>query len=151
VRAAARPAARLRPTLPENDEQRRWLELLDPALEMFADLERSRGPIEFTLGGGTMLMRRYRHRLSKDLDLFVRDVSIIRALSPRTNSLTADLFPDYEESSNAIKFTFGMSDVDVIAAPSLTQPAFRESRVAGRMLRIGARSSRRSFITEAAH
>ena len=54
--------------------KRSWLELLDPALEMFAALERTRGPVGFTLGGGTMLMRRYRHRKSHDLDIGQRSV-----------------------------------------------------------------------------
>jgi hypothetical protein len=118
-----------------SDEQK-WLELLDPALEMFAELERTRGPVDFTLGGGTMLMRRYRHRKSHDLDIFVQDVSIIRALSPHVNALTGSLFPDYEEEAAAIKFTLGVADIDVIAAPRLTRPAYRTRKIAGHMLRI---------------
>jgi hypothetical protein len=117
-------------------DERKWLELLDPAIEMFADLERKRGAVDFTVGGWTMLMRRYRHRKSHDLDLFVQDVSIIRALSPRANELTESLFPDYQEEAAAIKFTLGTADIDVIAAPRLTKPAFRVRKIAGRMLRI---------------
>jgi hypothetical protein len=37
-----------------SSDEEKWLELLDPALEMFAELERTRGPVDFTLGGASV-------------------------------------------------------------------------------------------------
>ena len=37
----------------------------------------------WTFGGGTVLMLRYRHRLSKDIDIFVPDPQYLGFVSPR--------------------------------------------------------------------
>jgi hypothetical protein len=63
-----------------------------------------------------MLLRRYRHRKSRDLDLFVSDVRLARWCSPRFNETAADLFVDYGEEATAIKLVTGMQEVDIIAA-----------------------------------
>jgi hypothetical protein len=121
---------------PRND-QKQWTEHLDLALEMLEDVQRRLGvAIEYSIGGGTMLMRRYRHRISRDLDLFVRDASLIRALSPQLNDFTAARFPKYAESASAIKFVVGDQEIDIIVAPALTEPPYLRRRVAGRLLPV---------------
>ena len=43
------------------------MELIDSVGDAGVELE------GWTFGGGTVLMRRYRHRLSKDIDIFLPD------------------------------------------------------------------------------
>ena len=48
-----------------------YLDILAVAHDLFDDLEeRGFGRPTFSLGGGTVLMLRFNHRLSKDIDLF---------------------------------------------------------------------------------
>ena len=57
---------------PHNDA---WKSLLRPCFAVIDEVIRDHGvafPIQ--IGGGSMLLRRYRHRKSKDLDLFVTDI-----------------------------------------------------------------------------
>ena len=51
-----------------------WKDLLPHALSIIEDIEHHGTPNPFwTFGGGTVLMFRYNHRLSKDIDIFVPD------------------------------------------------------------------------------
>jgi hypothetical protein len=138
VRGEARQTPRWNVILtPSRADQRKWTELLDPAIEMMRDLERRLGvPLEFSVGGGTILMRRFRHRISRDLDLFVRDASLIRALSPQLNDFTGKRFAQYVESSSAIKFVLGDQEIDVIVAPALSRRPYVRRRIEGRILNV---------------
>jgi hypothetical protein len=101
------------PDGPHNDP---WKELLAPCFAV-VDAVTSEHKVDFPIriGGGSMLLRRYRHRKSKDLDLFVSDVRLARWCSPRFNEAAMDLFPDYSEEGTAVKLIIGMQEVDVIA------------------------------------
>ena len=46
---------------------------------------------KWSFGGGTVLMRRYRHRVSKDVDIFVPDPQYLGYLSPRLNDAVGRL------------------------------------------------------------
>ena len=74
---------------------------------------------EWTFGGGTVLMLRYGHRVSRDVDLFLHEAQYLTALSPRLNAVTAAMTGDYDESSASLKLTFEEGEVDFIIAPSL--------------------------------
>jgi len=52
-----------------------WESLFPRALMLIDDIRKYGGIADpfWTLGGGTVLMFRYRHRLSKDIDIFVPD------------------------------------------------------------------------------
>jgi len=51
-----------------------WKDLFPHALSIIEDIKRPGTPDPFwTFGGGTVLMFRYQHRLSKDIDFFVPD------------------------------------------------------------------------------
>ena len=41
------------------------------------------------IGGGTVLMFRFEHRLSKDIDFFTHDAQWLSLLTPRLNDTTA--------------------------------------------------------------
>ena len=50
---------------------RTWLGIVADAFTLFDDAEaRGFGTPPFSLGGGTVLMLRFRHRSSKDVDFF---------------------------------------------------------------------------------
>lgn len=52
-----------------------WEKLFPRALALIDEISRYGGIADpfWTLGGGTVLMFRYRHRPSKDIDIFVSD------------------------------------------------------------------------------
>lgn len=104
------------PDGPHNDA---WKGLLPEAFAVIDEVERTRHvafPVQ--IGGGSMLLRRYRHRLSRDLDLFVRDMQLVRWCSPRFNDVAADL-PDYHEDRASVKLIIGMQEIDIIASAVL--------------------------------
>jgi len=51
----------------------------------------------WTLGGGTVLMFHFVHRLSKDIDIFFTDKQLLAAISPRVNDGVEDSLRDYIE------------------------------------------------------
>ena len=59
----------------------------------------------WTFGGGTVLMLRYGHRLSKDIDIFVPDPQSLGYVTPRLSDVAAQITADYEESAQSIKLT----------------------------------------------
>jgi len=78
---------------------------------------------KWTMGGGTVLMLYYHHRLSKDIDVFLQDVQYIPFLSPRVNDFTLNLTDEYDEQSNFLKLRFSEGEIDFIVAPNLTGTA----------------------------
>jgi hypothetical protein len=65
-------------------------------------------------------MLRHRHRLSRDIDIFLRDPQYLPALSPRLNDQAAGLTGDYAESATTLKLVLPDGAIDFIVAPSLT-------------------------------
>jgi len=119
------------PDGPHNDP---WKALLSSCFRVVDEVIRERG-VEFPIqiGGGSMLLRRYGHRKSMDLDLFVTDVRLVRWCSPRMNESAADLFADYGEEGAAVKLITGMQEVDIVAAaPIIAEKAVDPTVLAGR-------------------
>jgi Nucleotidyl transferase AbiEii toxin, Type IV TA system len=120
---------------PHNDA---WKELLPPCFRVVDEVVRER-KVEFPvrIGGGSMLMRRYKHRKSRDLDLFVTDVQLVRWCSPRFNETAADLFLDYGEEAAAVKLVTGMQEIDIIAAALIIlDGAVEEVELGGRTVLV---------------
>ena len=120
---------------PHNDG---WKSLLTSCFAVIDEVVRQhRVDFPIQIGGGSMLLRRYRHRKSKDLDLFVTDARLVRWCSPRFNDAAADLFPDYGEEATALKLVVGMQDVDIIvAAPVVLDGAVDRETLAGRTILV---------------
>ena len=57
----------------------------------------------WTFGGGTVLMLRHNHRLSKDIDLFVPDPQYLGFVNPRLSDVAAAVSEDYVEAAEYIK------------------------------------------------
>ena len=77
-----------------------WETLLGHALDILDAAERSGQRLgEWSLGGGTALMRRYRHRISKDVDIFVPDPQWLGYLTPRLNAAAEKKTGEYVEQA----------------------------------------------------
>jgi hypothetical protein len=115
-----------------------WKQVIKSAYRIFDDLEaKGFGEPPFSLGGGTVLMLRFRHRLSKDIGWFGYDAQWLSLLTPRLNETAAGIAQDYAEQANAIKITTAQGDIDFIIAADVARPVNREVRVVeGRELEV---------------
>lgn len=92
-----------------------WASLLERGLRILKSQPALEG--RWTLGGGTVLMFRYAHRRSKDIDIFFDDPQLLGYVSPRLNDM-ADA-PDYDEQAKHVKLRYPEGEVDFIVAPDL--------------------------------
>ncbi len=61
-----------------------WETLLSHALTLIDDAAEVLGaPIDWSFGGGTVLMLRLNHRRSKDVDIFIADHQLLGLFNPR--------------------------------------------------------------------
>ena len=91
----------------------------------------------WTFGGGTVLMFRYRHRLSKDIDIFVPDPQYLGFVTPRLSDAAADLTADYSEMAGSfVKLQFEEGEIDFVAAPNLLDDAWEEWDIGGRPVKV---------------
>ena len=98
-------------------DENTWRTLLATALEVIDSLEhRGYGKLDFRLGGGTVLMLRFGHRLSKDIDIFTHDARALSFITPRLNDVAERTALAYEEQANAIKLILPEGDIDFIVA-----------------------------------
>jgi len=116
-----------------------WKALFPRALMLIAEI-RTHGGVDdpfWTLGGGTVLMFRYHHRLSKDIDIFVPDPQYLGFVSPRLSDVAASLTEDYTEASDAfVKLQFDEGEVDFVAAPNLLDDAWEMWSIDGHPVRV---------------
>lgn len=68
-----------------------WEKLFPRALALIDEISRYGGIKDpfWTLGGGTVLMFRYHHRVSKDIDIFVPDPQYLGFVTPRLSDTAA--------------------------------------------------------------
>lgn len=118
-----------------------WEKLFPRALTLIDEISRHGGITDpfWTLGGGTVLMFRYRHRLSKDIDIFVPDPQYLGFVTPRLSDTAADLTQDYTEQPGAfVKLQFEEGEVDFVAAPNLLDDAWDTWDIGGRAVKVEA-------------
>jgi len=123
--------------LPDRDT---WRKLIGPALRIVDSLRHNGyGELDFRLGGGTVLMFRFDHRISGDIDLFTNDAQALGYISPRLNDVAAYGILDYQEQANALKLLLPDGDIDVIVAGSVTRaPPSETINVDGRLVALEA-------------
>lgn len=88
---------------------------------------------EWAVGGGTVLAYYYRHRMSKDIDIFFENPQYLNGLSPRVNEVVESAVY-YQEQSNSISLTFPEGKIDFIVAPNLTGYIQRKNNFFGHMV-----------------
>jgi len=89
-------------------------------------------PGEWVFGGGTALAYRFRHRTSKDIDIFLRDAQYLLLITPRLNSSAGEGMIGYEETALSVKIAFPEGEVDFIIAPQLTGEPHELVSIGGR-------------------
>ena len=116
-----------------------WQALLPRALALIDEISQYGGVMDpfWTLGGGTVLMFRYRHRLSKDIDIFVPDPQYLGFVTPRLSDTAANLTQDYTEQPGLfVKLQFEEGEVDFVAASNLLDDAWEVWDIGGRSVKV---------------
>ncbi len=108
----------------------RALLLIDSARDGGATLD------NWSFGGGTVLMRRYQHRFSKDIDIFVLDPQCLPYLSPRLNDTADSLTSDYVEQAEFLKLNFAEGEIDFVASAPLTENATTAETLFAREIQV---------------
>lgn len=109
---------------------RRAMRVLDSALAIGVPAD------DWSFGGGTVLMLKYRHRFSKDIDIFVSDPQFITSFSPRVNDRAEDDIRHYDEQHQYVKLYYVEGEVDFVAAPALTSRPFAYEEILGRHVKV---------------
>jgi predicted nucleotidyltransferase component of viral defense system len=114
-----------------------WQSLLQHAFSLIDEIDRHGIQQPFwTFGGGTVLMLRYRHRISKDIDIFVPDPQYLGFVSPRLSDVAEAISRDYVEGPGYVKLLRAEGEIDFVASPNLTDPAYEIWTLLGREVRV---------------
>lgn len=106
------------PELPEGV----WRSLFQSALTVINEIRVHGGVRDpfFTFGGGTVLMLRHGHRMSKDIDIFVPDPQSLGYVSPLLSDVAAELCDSqYFHAAGYVKLQLEEGEIDFVAAPNL--------------------------------
>jgi predicted nucleotidyltransferase component of viral defense system len=105
-----------------------WKDLLASAVAIFDDLDaKGFGTPDVVIGGGTVLMFRFEHRLSKDIDFFMHDAQWLSVLTPRLNDATAAMTTTYQEQGNSLKLVLPRGDIDFVVSGPVSNAAAIDS------------------------
>lgn len=114
-----------------------WEILFRRALEIIDSVAASGSRFDdWSFGGGTVLMRRYRHRLSKDVDIFVPDPQYLGHVTPRLNDTADSLASDYLETAISVKLFSPEGEIDFIVGAPLTEKPTTDETILGRRVRV---------------
>ena len=94
-----------------------WRRLLELALTA---LDEAGEEHQWRLGGGTALALKLGHRISYDIDIFLTDGELLRALSPNRNKAAAAIAESWQEPGNYIKLEREEGAIDFVLAARLT-------------------------------
>lgn len=95
-----------------------WKNLFSAAMQQIkrANLSSSM----WTFGGGTVLMHKFNHRFSKDIDIFFSDRQLLGYISPRINDALEDRAIKYIEQDNFTKIYLKEGEIDFILSPRIS-------------------------------
>lgn len=88
----------------------------------------------WSLGGGTVLMFHYAHRLSKDIDIFLPDPQFLGYINPRIGGKAEEITQQYADGSEYVKLYLPEGEIDFVASSPLTSEAFEGYVVEGRSI-----------------
>ena len=110
-----------------------WETLFAQALEILDSAQPAAARLAgWTFGGGTALMRKHWHRISKDIDIFVPDPRWLGYLSPRLSAVAAAFTSDYVEQEHFVKLFLPQGEIDFVASGALTSALPVTERIRGR-------------------
>lgn len=115
------------------EQLKNWERLFAQAMQVIDAAQRAeRHSIVWTLGGGSALMRRHRHRRSAGVDLFVRDVRMLHGLPPRPIENNAGPALDYVQEPASVRIYFPDGEVAFIASGLHVSDPVRREWILGR-------------------
>lgn len=118
-------------------DQKTWEGLFKDALRLVKEIQtHGTKDLHWTFGGGTVLMRRYQHRLSKDIDIFVPDPQALNYVTPRLSQLAEELTHHYDEANGYIKLFLKDGEIDFVASPNLTDTPYLNEVIFGTTVRV---------------
>jgi hypothetical protein len=120
-----------------DERLRAWERLFGHALSILDESVAAGAPESgWSFGGGTVLMRRYHHRVSRDIDIFVPDPQWLGYLTPRLNAKAESLVPEYVEQAGFIKLYFPEGEVDFVVSGPLTNNPTTTETLFGRKIQV---------------
>ena len=119
------------------ERAREWETLFQRTLTLIDSAIAGGGSLRhWSFGGGTVLMRRHRHRFSKDIDIFVPDPQIFPYLSPHLNETAESLTSNYVQGAEFLKLVFDEGEIDFVASAPLTERPYVEETIFGRQVQV---------------
>lgn len=119
------------------DRLNAWEVLFRHALALIDAVAEAAPPLEdWSFGGGTVLMRRHRHRFSKDVDIFIDDPQYLPYFNPRVSTRAEALTERYIEQAGFVKLYFPEGEIDFVVCRPLTRKPFVTETVLGRAVRV---------------
>ena len=118
------------------DRMKTWESLFKRALAVLDNAFKAGMPDDWSFGGGTVLMLKYNHRFSKDVDIFVPDLQCLGFLSPRLNDEAEVGTASYDEQTNSLKLYYNEGEVDFVVATPLTSAPFEKQEIVGRLVNV---------------
>lgn len=94
-----------------------WRTLLELALPALDEIG---SDVKWTLGGGTALALKIHHRISYDIDIFLEDAGLLRALSPNRNKASRAITDRWQEPGHTLKLEREEGAIDFIVGARLT-------------------------------
>jgi len=114
-----------------------WQALFQQALKLIDNIhEHGIKDPYWTFGGGTVLMLRHQHRLSKDIDIFVPDPQYLGFVSPRLSDVAEAVSSDYVEGPGFIKILCAEGEIDFVASNHLTPKPYENWTLFGRTVKV---------------
>ena len=95
-----------------------WKNLFSAAMQQIKQANLSSSM--WTFGGGTVLMHKFNHRFSKDIDIFFSDRQLLGYISPRINDALEDRAIKYIEQDNFTKIYLKEEEIDFILSPRIS-------------------------------
>ena len=123
-------------TAPDFARPGAWRGLLAQALKLTDHLSTVVADPVWSFGGGTVLMLRLNHRLSKDIDLFVPDPRYLGHVSPRLSDVAESITTDYEEGAEYTKLFLPEGEIDIVVGTPLTAAPWNIVAYRGRSVRV---------------
>ncbi|WP_162999403.1 nucleotidyl transferase AbiEii/AbiGii toxin family protein [Burkholderia sp. Nafp2/4-1b] len=104
-----------------------WQGLFRQALTLIDEIRKYGTSRPFwTFGGGTVLMLRHGHRLSKDIDIFVPDPQYLGYVNPRISDAASDITTEYDEHAGFVKLVLPDGEIDFVVSRNLMSPGYDE-------------------------
>jgi Nucleotidyl transferase AbiEii toxin, Type IV TA system len=120
-----------------DDRLKTWETLFQRALVLIDSVAKAGITLaDWSFGGGTVLMRRHRHRFSKDIDIFVPDPQYFDYLSPHLNDIAESMTGDYVLQANFLKLQFPEGEIDFVASEPLTRNPTVVETLFGREIQV---------------